>query len=119
MHTMVSVFGAVFASERYPFKNIFYEPYCVACDEWLTHRDNDLPRTGGGLQAKHLLPCCSIREILLIEMQHDHVTKKLIFNPTPRVVEGGRGVGGLRAKYLLHVASFLIAINLICNMTLF
>ena len=86
--------------------NIFYEPYCVACDEWLTHRDNDLPRSGGGLQAKHLLPCCRICDTLLFEMQHDHVLKKLIFNPTSRVGEGGGGgrgsAGKVFATMLLH-----------------
>ena len=56
-------------------------------------------------------------------MQHDHVLKKLAFDPNPRVERGGGGViltptpasggGGLCSKFLM------IPFNLICNMTMF
>ena len=41
-------------------------------------------------------------------MQHDHVLKKLNFDPGD----------GLHAKYFFHVAAFVISFNLICNMTI-
>ena len=53
---------------------------------------------------------------LIIDMQHDHVLKKLNFvllTPTP-------GSGGVCGQYICyHVAAFVILFNLICNMTMF
>ena len=50
-------------------------------------------------------------------MQHDHVLKKLAFDPVPRVGGGrdfdGSGGGGLCSKFLM------IPFNLIGNMTMF
>ena len=52
---------------------------------------------------------------LKFDMQHDHVLKKLNFDPTPR---GWRG-GFSRQNICYHVAAFVIPFNLICNMTIF
>ena len=40
------------------------------------------------------------------------------FDPNPRVRRWGVG-RGLRTKYLIHAAAFVIPFNLICNMTMF
>ena len=52
-------------------------------------------------------------------MQHDHVLKKLNFdpwNPSSRVAGKGGSVGKTFAN---HVAAFLILFNMMCNMTIF
>ena len=58
------------------------------------------------MRVKYLLPCCCICDSLQLDMQHDHVLKKLKFDPKfrGRVVDPRfrEGVGGL-----------------ICNMTMF
>ena len=57
---------------------------------------------GGGLQAKYLELCCCNRDSLKLDMQHDHVLKKLNFHlltPTPGHSGGGRELcRGLGAK---------------------
>ena len=56
---------------------------------------------GGGLGAKYLIPCCCIRYSFYLDMQNDHVLKKVEFDHlTP-------GVGGVCRKFvttmLLHL----------------
>ena len=68
---------------------------------------NPASRGGGGniRWAKYLLPCFCIRDSLQFDMQHDHVLKKLNFDPlttTPRLE--GRCVCGQNICY--HVAAF-------------
>ena len=53
-------------------------------------------------------------------MQHDdNVLKKLNLDLLTPFTGSGGGGGGLQAKYLSHVAAFVILLNLICNMTMF
>ena len=63
---------------------------------------------GGGLQAKYLLPCYFIRVSIKFDMQHNHVLKKLNFDPG----SGGGGGVGMRVKIfatmLLHALFLLI-----------
>ena len=73
---------------------------------------------GGGLQAKHLLPCCCIRDSLLSDMQDKHVLRKLNFDPNFRV-RGNVVGGGLRQNTCYHAAALVIPFDLICNITMF
>ena len=73
---------------------------------------------GGGLRAKYLLPCICIRDSIKFDLQHDHVLKKLNLDlrSHPRV-RGRAGVYGHNFCY--HIATFVIPVNLICNMNMF
>ena len=70
-----------------------------------------------GQEGGYLLSFCCIHDSLLFDMQHDHVLKKLYFDPITRV---GEGVGGVHGQHICyHVASLVIQFNLIWNMTMF
>ena len=72
--------------------------------------------TGEGLEAKHLVPCCCIRDSLLFDMQHDHVLKQWnsdLLTPSPG--SGRWGEGKIFATMMLY---FVIPFNFICNMTM-
>ena len=71
-----------------------------------------------GLEDKHLVPCCCIRDSLLFDMQHDHVLKQWnldLLTPSPGSERLGEG-GKVFATMLL---CFVIPFNLICIMTMF
>ena len=66
---------------------------------------------GGGLQAKHLLPCCCIRNSLLFGMQNDHVLNSSILTFGPPGSRGGGGVCG--QNICCRVDAFVITFNFI------
>ena len=59
------------------------------------------------VRTEYVCACCCICGSILFDLQHDHVLKKLNFDPNPR---NGGGVG---------MARVLRVINLLCNMTIF
>ena len=73
----------------------------------------------GGLQANICYHFAAFGDSLKFDMQHDHVLKKLHYDPLALTTGSSGWVGVCRQNICYHVAAFVIPFNLICNMAMF